>query len=174
MKMVMLVSPDGSSTPEKMEGMPKGMSSMFGPGKSGSGVSVQFPKKPIKVGDSWSETMDLGKMMGEGMKQAGPGVKNTKSDGKLTITNKLVSVSGGKATIRQTISGSADMGGSAAGGKDGKAQSFSMKMGFSGGGDVVIDVATGIMISSTMKQNMSMNMMGQPMNMVMNMTMKKI
>lgn len=103
---------------------------------------IAFPKKALRVGDAWTASMDMNKlmggMMGGGMKMTGP----------INVTYKLLSVSGGVATISIKMKGDTTM----------NMGAQSMKIGMNSNGSVKVDAATGLMksMSTTTDTNMTM------------------
>ncbi len=79
-------------------GMPSAMVSAVGQGSQG----VAFPKKAVKVGDSWTSALDLGKMMGALS-------RGMKTSGTIPIVYRLVAVQGGVATVSMTAKGTMSM-----------------------------------------------------------------
>jgi hypothetical protein len=147
----------------KMEGQgnqPKGMQEVMG-ALNGQGTGMLFPTKPIKVGDTWGKTIDMGSLMGAATKGQGKG------SGKLTLTYKLVKIDGSKVVVSATQKGSMNM---TMGAPKGGGQPMSMAMTFNGSGTMNVDRATGTLVSGSNKVNMGI--MGQ--QMVMSMTTKKI
>ena len=114
---------------------------------------VAFPKNPVKVGQSWTSTVDMSKTMGP----AG-------GAGKIPVVYKLVSLSGGTATLAVTMNGTTTM-------KMG-AQPMAMRM--MSKGTMAIDTATGMMKSMSMNVNTNVKLgaTGQTMTMKMVMSMK--
>ena len=125
----------------------------LGSNMSSSAQGVAFPKKAVKVGDTWTSTVDMSKTMGP----AG-------GSGKIPVVYKLVSLSGGTATLAVTMNGTTTM-------KMG-AQPMAMKM--MSKGTMAVDAATGMMKSMTMNVNTNVKLgaTGQTMKMNMVMSMK--
>ncbi len=75
-----------------------GASSMMASGMNGQTVS--FPKNAVKVGDSWNETLDMGKAMGAAGAKTG-----MTATGKIPIVYRLVSLKkvGGKSLATISI-----------------------------------------------------------------------
>lgn len=159
-KMVMLFDKFGAMKVEGQGNQPKGMQEMMG-AMSGQGSGMLFPTKPVKIGDTWSKTIDIGSMMGAATQGQGKGT------GKITMTYKLVKVVGSSVMISATQKGSMNM---SMGSPKAGSQPMTMSMTFSGTGSLSVDRTSGTLNSSTMKMNMGV--MGQ--QMVVNMTMKKI
>ncbi len=148
--------------------MSAGMQQMMN-GLGNNGAGVMFPKHPVKVGETWSNTVDMGKATAAAMKANG--AAGAKTSGKLTVTFKLLKLDGSTATISSSLTGSMDMDMSGmAGANAAKGQPMKMSMTMSGGGSYTIERATGMMTGSNMKMNVGV--MGQ--NITTTMTSKKI
>lgn len=155
----------GSKAPSGME------SAMASMGSSATGITM--PKKAVKIGESWSSEFDMGKMMNEGFKQAGPQGSKMASTGKVKTTYKLLKVTGSTVEVSSTISGSSTM--SISGLKQANApSSMNMKMKISGSGKIVVERSTGLPLNSTYKTNMAMTVMGQAMDTVVTNVYKRI
>ena len=131
---------------KRVEGMGSGM----GLGSQ----NVSFPKKAVKVGDTWTSTVDMGKMMPAG----------GSASGKIPVVYKLVSLKGGVATLAMTMNGTTNV----------KAGAQAMTMRMMSKGTLAIDAATGMMRSMNMNVNTNMKLgaTGQAMTMSMVMSMK--
>ncbi len=145
-----------------------GIEQMMG-GMSGAMSGISFPSKPIKVGETWTTSFDMGQAMGAAAKGQ-PAAQGLKSAGKINTTYKLLKADANTVTIGVTIGGTMNM--NMAGGKGG-GQGMKMSMALSGGGSSTLDRNTGIPISSNMKTSMQMAGM-QAFNMTMSMTSKRI
>lgn len=131
----------------KMSG---GMQQMMN-GLGGQGASLVYPKKALNVGDTWSNTIDLGSAVSAAVKSQGAG-NGVKSTGKMTMNYKLVSVSGSTATISCQIKGSMNMNmGSGKSTPKGQPSSFDMTM--TGSGQYSVERSTGMLTTSNMKMN---------------------
>jgi len=115
----------------------RGMSAGMMQGSQG----VSYPKKALKVGDTWTATMDIGKMMGTAM----PGMK---ASGSIPIVYKLAALKGGVATITVTMNGSTTM----------SMGANAMKMVMSTRGTMLVDAATGLLKSMTTTTDNDMNL----------------
>ena len=148
-----------------MQKMMSGMNSAF------SGVT--FPSKPVKIGESWTNSIDMGAIMGAAAKGQ-KGAEGMKSSGKVNLTYKLLKADAGSVTIGMSISGTVNM--SMAGGKGapGGPQGMKIAMTMSGGGTSSMERATGTPLNSSTKITMQMNFAGQPMNLVQTITTKRI
>ena len=145
-----------------------GMQQMMG-GMNNAMAGITFPTKPVKIGETWTSSLDMGQMMGAAAKGQS-GAAGLKSTGKLTTTYKLLKVDGSTFTIGITMGGTVNM--NMAGGKGG-AQGMKMAMNMSGGGTSTMERNTGIPVSSTMKTTMQMSGM-QAFSMSMTMNSKRI
>lgn len=130
-------------------------------GFNNQSVGVVFPKKPVKVGETWTSSVDLGAAMNKAMTANGGKAGGAKGKGMLKTTYKLVKIDGKSATITSSISGTMDM--DMGGGKAGGPQGMKMSMTFSGSGNMNIERATGVPFSTSMKMNMGI--MGRTMPM---------
>jgi hypothetical protein len=146
-----------------------GMQQMMG-GMNEAFSGITFPAKPIKVGDTWNNAIDMGQMM-SGSKSTPAGVK---ADGKMNITYKLLKVDSSSVLIGMTISGTVNMDMSGARGAGGNGQQMKMSMTMSGGGTSSLERSTGIPLGSNTKMTMGMNFGGQPMNITQTITTKRI
>jgi hypothetical protein len=168
-KFISLIDPTGKAKAEK-NGNPSVESMINGFG--GGGISAQFPGRPVKVGESWPITMDLQKLMGGAMSANGLGGK---SSGNVKSSMKLVSISGNRINLNNTLTGtiSMNMSGGKATGK-GAPPSMSMKMIIDSTGTQSVEAATGMLIETTSKAKMTMSIMGQTVPVNMTMSLKRI
>lgn len=90
-------TPKGATGAGPAAAMANSMGSVMGGGSQG----VFFPAKPIKVGDTWTSAMDLGKMAPAGMPM--------KMNGKIPLVYRLVSLKGGVAMVAMTAKGTMSM-----------------------------------------------------------------
>ena len=123
-------------------------------GMSTGFMGMEYPAKGLNVGDKWTSTVDVAKILGESLKQLGT------ASGKpllMTYTLKQVSVVNGKriATIASTLVGSATI--------TMKAQNMKMLIGMSGSGSSKVDTSTGMPMMNSMNLVMDMNVAGQQM-----------
>ncbi len=133
----------------KMSG---GMQQMMN-GLGGQGASLVYPKKALNVGDTWSNTIDLGSAINAAVKSQKGAPSGMKSSGKLTMNYKLVSVNGSTATISCQLKGSMNM--NMGSGKTApKGQPSSLDMTMTGSGQYSVERSTGMLTTSTMKMNM--------------------
>lgn len=144
-------------------GSTNGMLSSMNSGPGGAMSGMSLPNHPVKVGDTWNSSLDIGKTS-KGAQMGGMSMS-----GKLPIKMKLVSVSGGKAKIAVTISGTMTMGMPAGAGAP-AGQKIATKM--SVVGSCSINVSDGTLISSTMTSDSATDMgkMIMKQHMVQNMT----
>jgi Family of unknown function (DUF6263) len=139
-----------------------GMQQMMG-GASNPMAGITFPSKPVKVGETWTNTIDMGAMMGAASKGQ-PGAAGMKSSGKLTLTYKLLKIEASTVTIGTTLSGTVNMDMAGGKGTSGGA-GMKMSMTMSGGGTSTMERSTGIPIGSDSKMSMQMGGMGQAFSM---------
>jgi len=105
----------------------------------GNTVGIFFPDHPVAAGETWRSSVDLGAIMGMGVSYTAP---EATTKGSIPMMFKLVKISsqGGKhiAAIHLSIKGDVtiDMKGA------------SMEVHMSGLGDIQIDLATGVTVSS--------------------------
>lgn len=149
---------DEYGTPKEASGSGATATLMGGMGSAmGQGAgSTTFPKKAVKVGDTWTSSLDFGKIMGGAM----PGMK---MNGQIPVSYRLVALQGGVATIAMTAKGaiSMDMGG--------KAMRLTMDMRSTS----LVEVATGLAKSATTTADTMVAFPGMaPMHQRMTMTMK--
>ena len=148
------------------------LGAMFG-GNDNSPVGLMFPKKPVKVGDTWTSSVDMGAMMAGAMK-ASPQAKNTKATGMLNMNFKLNKLDGTVAGITCTFSGTVNMSTMGASPKGGAPQAMNMTMKMSGTSNYTIERPTGMVMSAITKTSMDMSVMGQQMKMSQSFTQKRI
>jgi len=111
-----------------------------GPGSATTGLT--FPDHPVKVGDTWKASLDFGKI---GKAIGGKmGVSGMSMSGVIPIKMKLLSISGGKASIAMDMTGTLVMGMPAGAGP----KSISTKM--SSKGTFVCNLSDGTVVSSSM------------------------
>lgn len=135
-----------------------GLQQMMG-GASNALAGVTFPSKPVKIGETWTNTIDMGAMMGAAAKSQ-PNAAGMKSSGKMVTTYKLLKVDASTITIGMTISGTVNM--DMAGGKGaGGGQGMKMAMTMSGGGTSTMERSTGIPMGSDTKMSIQMGGVGQ-------------
>ena len=91
-------TPKGATGAGPAAAMANSMGSVMGGGSQG----VFFPAKPVKVGDTWTSAMDLGKM-------APAGAAGMKMNGKIPIVYRLTALKGGVATVAMTAKGTMSM-----------------------------------------------------------------
>jgi len=127
----------------------------------GSFQNFSFPSKPIRVGESWTSPMDLGKITGA--MGSGPAA-GMKVDGNVPIVCKLLSTDGKTAKISMTMKGTLNM---AMG-----AQKIKTLM--DGGGTFVVDVATGVTRSASFSMDTTTNFGSQSMKQHMSQTMSPL
>ena len=142
-----------------IQNMMSGMNSAF------SGVT--FPTKPVKIGESWTNTIDMGALIGGAVKGQ-KAVAGMKSTGKVNLTYKLLKADANSVLIGLSIAGTVNMDMPGA-----KGAGMKMSMTMSGGGTSSMERGTGTPISSSTKMNMQMNLGGQPMTMTQTITTKR-
>jgi len=130
-------------------GSTDGMLSSLNSGPGGAMSGMSLPNHPVKVGDSWSSSLDIGKAA-KGASMGGMTMK-----GNLPIKMKLLSVSGGQAKIAMTITGTMTMA-MPAGGTTSKAQNIATKMNVAG--TYSINVSDGTLVNSTMTSDSTTDM----------------
>ena len=148
------------------------LGAMFG-GNDNSPVGLMFPKKPVKVGDTWTNSVDMGAMMAGAMKSS-PQAKNTKATGILNMIFKLNKLDGAAAGITCTFSGTVNMSTMGAPAKSGAPQAMKMTMKMSGTSNYTVERSTGMVMSAITKTSMDMAVMGQAMKMSQSFTQKRI
>lgn len=132
----------GRSTGKTASAMGGGMSNLSNMTTSVTGA--EFPATPVKVGSTWTTSIDLAKAMGgnaQGMKIGGSPIVT-----KYTV--KSISSVGGKTLVMVTTSVSGKPTMSMAGG--GQGQAMNMAMSISGSGTATIDASTGLVTQSKM------------------------
>jgi len=136
----------------EVKGLP-GMSQMGGmAGGSGAGISgVEFPEGPVKVGSSWTTTMDLAKMLGSqsGMKMSGK---------PMTTKYTVKAISGQTVTLAIAVTANYAMTMGGGSGNQASGQKMNMTIAMSGTGTTVIDTTTGLPKSTDMKMTNTTNM----------------
>ncbi len=142
-----------------MQSMMSGMNSAF------SGVT--FPSKPVKIGESWTNTIDMGALI-SGAAKGQKGAAGMKSTGKVNLTYKLLKADASSVLIGLSIAGTVNMDVPGA-----KGAGMKMSMSMSGGGTSSMERGTGTPISSSTKMNMQMNFGNQPMNITQTITTKR-
>ena len=147
-----VVADSNSSDAQKM---------MSGMSKALSGVL--FPTKPVNIGDTWTNAIDFGALMGAVIKQEG-----LKTTGKINIGYKLVKADAAVVTIGATIGGTVTMDMSGTAGADG----MKIPMTFAGGGTSTMDRATGVPLTNNMKMTLKMELGGQTMDIAMTIVIK--
>ena len=156
---------DAKNASVDMQNMMSGMNSAFS--------GVVFPSKPVKVGETWTNVIDMGAMM-NGLAKGQKGADGMKTTGKINLTYKLVKADSTSVLIGLSIAGTMNM--DMSGGKGAGAQGMNMKvsMTMSGGGTASMERATGTPIGSNTNMNMTMNIGGQPMKMTQKITTKRV
>ena len=146
-------------------------SQMMG-GFNGQSIGMAFPKKPVKVGDTWTSSLDMGKMMNSMMKGQ-TGKAKVSTTGMMNMKFKLVKVDGSSASISCTVSGNMNMDMTGPG-QGGAPQAMKMSTTISGTANYSVDRATGMPINSTTNMTMNMSFGGQKMPMTQSISLKKI
>ena len=143
------------------------MGSMGSMGAQAGAQGVIFPKGAVKVGSTWTATIDIGKLMGQAAGANGPKVV---SGGKIPVKYKLVgfkTIAGKQvAGITATMNGTVVMSMGAQAGAAGQ-----MKMGLKSTSSGQIDVGTGMVRTMTTDANVNMNFGQMVMNQKLKMTM---
>lgn len=125
-----------------------------------SSQAITFPTAPVRVGGTWSSTLDMEKLVGS---MAKSGIT---ASGKIPISYRLVSLkkvgSRTLATITTTMNGKTTM----------TMPQGKMDMTMKGSGTSVVDIATGMFVSNSMVSDTTMAVMGQNMKQHMVMSMK--
>jgi hypothetical protein len=136
-----------------IKGAPAGMESMS------AGINMSFPTDPIKIGDKWSSSLDMGKMLGA-MTQG------VEVSGKIPIkfTLEKVDQKGDQSLASIQILMDGDMTMSPAG------QTMTVHM--HGTGHFTVDLATGMTVESEVKSNSTFSIAGQEMTQRMTQSMK--
>jgi len=128
-------------------------------GMIGNFQNLSFPDHAIKIGDSWTDKMDIEKMLAASMGNSVPGMK---VDGTIPIKFLLQNVSqvDGKALadIQVVMKGDASI----------SANGQSMNVHFDGSGNQVIEIATGMIFSTKIVSVNVMSVGGR--HVVLNMT----
>ena len=147
----------------KMQGNESAQLQQMMGGMNSAMSGITFPAKPVKVGESWTNSIDMGKMMGA-VAKGQAGAQGMKSTGIITMTYKLQKADSTSITIGMTMKGTVNMDMSGGGGaKGGPAMKMSMTM--TGGGTSSMERNTGIPIGSNMKMTMQMGGAGQAFSM---------
>lgn len=132
-------------------------------------LGMTFPTGPVKAGSTWTETIDLQKMMSEMGGGAMPqGMKISGKPILVKYTVKSIGTQGGKQVVNigYTINGTLQM--NMAGGQ----QQISFNIGMNGSGASVVDAATGLQLSNTSSTKMTFAGQGMPQGMDQTMTSK--
>ena len=142
---------------KEAEGDAKNKEMLNGLTQAFSGVT--FPAKPISIGDTWTNSIDMGALM----KPMIP-VPDAKVVGKANMVFKLLKADETTVTIETTMSGTINI--------DVSGQSISMKL--SGGGTSSMERATGTPLNANSKISMDMDIGGQAMTITQKITIKRI
>jgi hypothetical protein len=127
--------------------------------------TLNFPEKPVRIGDTWATSLDIGKFMGGMMGGKTPGMA---MNGSIPIKFKLLGLGQGPkgqmATISITMKGAMSM--------SMQGQAIPIKMDASG--TYTVDVATGMTIGMKMKSATTSSFGGNSMtqNMTQSMTLR--
>ncbi len=113
----------GNAVAAAAQGMAQGMSQQMG--------GLNLPNRPIRVGESWTVNLDMGKLM------AGSNARGMKVKGTMPTTMKLLGVTGGVARLGMTIKGTMTM--------TMPQQNQKVTTSTSGSGTSTVDVATGLL-----------------------------
>lgn len=110
-------------------------------------LGMQFPKKPVKVGETWSNSVDLGSLFSNFMKQPG-----SKAVGKVNLVFKLTQLTAKAAVVSCTMKGTINM--QFVNQPKGKApQTVLAAMSISGNGQYTVERSSGVYLASNMAMN---------------------
>lgn len=144
----------------------------IGAGMASGAQGISYPNKPLKVGDTWTGSLDMGKSMSKTVPMG------MTAKGKIPIVYRLLGIEkqGGKtlARISMTMNGSTSMAMGAAGAGAGGGKSMSMTMRMASQGTMVVDAATGLLQSMSTKMSNDMAIMGQNMRQNISVSMKAL
>ena len=117
----------------------------------GAGVAkgvqgIRYPKRPLKVGDAWTDTLDFGKAFAT-LFQGG----SAKAEGKGAFGFRLIGVTGGLARVAVTMSGQLVV----------RDRLTDLKTVMRVAGESTTDVATGLVRASTSTLDQTMTIQGQ-------------
>ena len=130
-------------------------------------LGMQFPRKPVKVGDTWTNSVDLGKLFSAFMKGA------SKAVGTVKLTFKLVQITPKTATITCAIKGAVDM--HILSQAKGKApQNVQVSLNMNGDGQYAVDRSTGVQETSNMKMEITTGSNGHHVSSSQTVSMKRI
>ncbi len=121
---------------------------------SNQALGMQFPHKPVKVGDTWQNTVDMGGLAAALVKSG-----SERPHGKLTLTFKLVQVTARDATVSCGVKGSMTMVVPQPAKNGGK--KVQVTTSFTGNGQYSIERSTGVYLSSNMKLQIDTSANGQ-------------
>ncbi len=124
--------------------------------------SVSFPTKPVQIGETWTNTIDMGAMM-----KAMIPDPNAQATGKLNMVFKLFKADDSTISIDTTISGTVNLEMSGIG-----SQAATMK--FKGVSTSTMERATGTPLDTNSKMTMDMDIAGQVITITQKITMKRI
>ncbi|MEI8281738.1 MAG: hypothetical protein WCG75_04980 [Armatimonadota bacterium] len=141
----------GADKDAKSKEMMNGLTQAF------SGVT--FPAKPINIGDTWNNSIDMGALM-KGMIPD----PSAKVEGKVNLVYKLQKADETSVTIETTMSGTVNI--------EFSGQTITMKI--SGSGTSGMERATGTPLNSNSKFSMDMDIAGQTMAITQKITIKRI
>ncbi|MFN3729346.1 MAG: hypothetical protein ACK4XJ_06515 [Fimbriimonadaceae bacterium] len=120
-------------------------------------MGIIYPAGAVKVGTTWTEHLDLGKMLGS--------IPNATVEGKIPIVYKVAKIGkeGGKdiVTMDVTSNGTVKMTMSMPAQQGGQSQRTTINIGIKGGGTAKVDAATGLVVSSTSNMTQTINFGGQ-------------
>lgn len=160
MERTITVTMDKYGTPKKDgSGVSPGLQQMMN-SLSTSSSGLMFPKKPVRIGESWSNTIDLGSAMSQMAKTQGM-MKGMKSGGKMTATFKLTKLDGSNAYVSASLNGTMNIdlsGMPMPKNQKAPAQGMKMTMTINGTGQYTVERATGMLVNSGM--TMKVNTMG--------------
>jgi hypothetical protein len=124
--------------------------------------SISYPTKPVQIGETWTNSIDMGAMM-----KAMIPDPNAQATGKLNMVFKLVKADDSTISIDTTVSGTVNLEMSGIG-----SQAATMK--FNGTSTSTMERATGTPIDTSSKMTMDMDIAGQAIAITQKITMKRI
>jgi len=135
---------------------------------SNQALGMQFPKKPVKVGDKWTNVVDLGSVFTTLMKKPG-----SKAVGKVNMEFKLVQLAKGSAVVTCKLKGTVNMDiTNQAGGKAPAKSQVSMSI--SGNGQYTVERSTGVYLASNMTMEVGTAANGRHFSSTQSVSMKRL
>lgn len=123
--------------------------------------SISFPTKPVQIGETWTNSIDMGAMM-----KAMIPDPNAQASGKLNMVFKLVRADDSIVSIDTTMSGTVNLEVSGSG-----YPAITIK--FSGASTSTMERATGTPLDTNSKMTMDMDIAGQVISITQKITMKR-